>query len=346
MSEQKNIPTNIIVRMPNWIGDFVMALPILHDLREAYPQSTITAMLKHPLCELLRNDPNVNEIFCFTRPSGFMRRTENRNVIEKLKRGHYDLGILLTNSFSSAWWFFRGRVKRRLGFATNLRSLLLTDKVPPLPPFPKQHLVKTYKQLLTPLGITPSSTAPKLFLRKEDLEEARNELHLMGLPKNAKLIGINPGAAYGTAKCWLPERFRMLTKKIVSNPEHFVVFFGDEAHSPLIKEICRDIGPQVFNLAGHTSLGELTSFIGCCDVLLTNDSGPMHIADALGIPVVALFGSTDEELTGPYQKQGIIIHKHVPCSPCFKRHCPIDFKCMKQIETTEVYESILQLLER
>ncbi len=336
--------SNIIVRMPNWIGDLVMATPILADLREKFPSASITVMCKHSLCELLREDPSVDEVFCFTRPSGFLRRAENRSIIEKLKKGHYDLGVLLTHSFSSAWWFFRGGVKERLGYSGNLRKWLLTQSLK----FPKmtdhQHLVLTYKHLLTPLGIPVSDTPPQLFLKDEEIEEARKRLLTHGIGPQTTLIGINPGAAYGSAKCWLPDRFRAVAKKLIQNPDYHVIFLGDTSHSSLVKEICHDLGPKVINAAGTTSLRQLMALISCCRLLLTNDSGPMHIADALKTPVVALFGSTSEILTGPYQA-GTVIHKHVSCSPCFKRVCPIDFRCMKQIETDEVLTAIANVLK-
>ena len=123
-------PCNIIVRMPNWIGDLVMATPVLLDLRKAYPKARITAMCRTPLCDLLREDPEIDELFCFSKGSGFGRRSEKRNIIEKLRKGKYDLGILLTHSLSSAWWFWLGRVAKRLGYDCNGRKLLLTKSLP------------------------------------------------------------------------------------------------------------------------------------------------------------------------------------------------------------------------
>ena len=157
-------------------------------------------------------------------------------------------------------------------------------------------------------------------------------------------MGINPGATYGSAKCWLPERFREVAERLLKDLDVYLVFFGDLATSSLVKEICQGLPSRVVNLAGVTSLRQLTSLISLCDVLLTNDSGPMHIADALGTPIVALFGSTSEVVTGPYRSSGVVIHKHVDCSPCYQRTCPIDFRCMKRIEADEVYGAIQKVL--
>ena len=334
---------NIIVRMPNWIGDLVMATPVLTELRKAYPDATITAMCRTPLCDLLREDPEINELFCFSKASGFGRHNEKRNIIEKLRKGKYDLGILLTHSFSSAWWFWQGRVANRLGYECNGRRLLLTHSIPLHDRIQSQHLVTTYKLLLQSLGIPLSDAPPRLFLKEKEIEEARLLLQQHGVSKNQLIVGINPGATYGSAKCWLPERFRDVTQRLLRDKDIAIVYFGDLATATLVKEICQGLPSRVINLAGLTSLRELACLISLCDVLLTNDSGPMHIADAVGTSIVALFGSTNEIVTGPY-RHGKVIHKHVECSPCYQRTCPIDFRCMKRIEADEVYQEILTLL--
>ena len=336
---------NIIVRMPNWIGDMVMATPILSDLRKAYPNSRITAMCRSPICDLLKEDPEIDELFCFSKTSSFSRRSEKKNIIEKLRQGKYDLGILLTHSLSSAWWFWQGNVKTRLGYDCNGRRFFLSCAVPLPENVEKQHLVITYKNLLQPLGIPISGTAPRLFLSDKEVDSAKTLLKQHGITKETTLVGINPGATYGSAKCWLPERFRNVAQKLLSDPSVRIVFFGDQQTAPLVKQICGGLGPRVVNLAGLTSLREVAALINLCDVLLTNDSGPMHIADALETEIVALFGSTNEIVTGPYRK-GKVIHKHVECSPCYQRTCPIDFRCMKKIHADEVYEAILGKLKK
>lgn len=336
---------NIIVRMPNWIGDMVMATPILSDLRKAYPKAQITAMCRAPVCDLLKEDPEVDELFCFSKTSSFSRRSDKKDIVEKLKQGKYDLGILLTHSLSSAWWFWQGNVKTRLGYDCNGRRFLLSKAVPLPEKLEKQHLVVTYKMLLEPLGLPVSQTPPRLFLSKKEVESARTLLKQHGVSKENVVIGINPGATYGSAKCWLPERFREVAQKLLADDNVRIVFFGDQPTAPLVKAICQGLGPRVINLAGLTSLREVATLISLCDVLLTNDSGPMHIADALGTKIVALFGSTNEIVTGPYST-GKVIHKHVECSPCYQRTCPIDFRCMKQIQAEEVYQAILSMLKK
>jgi heptosyltransferase-2 len=164
----------------------------------------------------------------------------------------------------------------------------------------------------------------------------------MGYRTGCPLIGVNPGAAYGAAKCWPPERFRSLALQFLQDPDQFVLFFGDTQTASLVKDICAGLPGRVINLAGTTNLRELTCLIQRCDVLVTNDSGPMHIGVAMGTPIVALFGSTDEIATGPWGQKGAIINKYQSCSPCFKRTCPGDFRCMNRIEVDEVAQKALE----
>lgn len=339
-------PENIIVRMPNWLGDLVMATPVLTDLRNHWPKAKITAMCQGAVGDVLQEDPHLDEILKFKRPSGWIHRAEHGDIIQPLRQGRYDLGILLTNSFSSAWWFWRGHVKNRIGYATHLRSCLLDDAIP----FPvekdSQHLVKTYKMLLEPLGIPVSLTSPKLYVTEQEKLKVREWLDKVEIKPDDILVGINPGAAYGSAKCWLPDRFKKVTQQLLGNPHIKILFFGDKSGAPLVNDICAGLpAERVINLAGKTTLRELVAFIQACHIFLTNDSGPMHIASALGVPLLALFGSTSDVTTGPYEG-GMVIHKHVPCSPCYRRVCPIDFRCMKGIGVEEVYNDLQELISR
>lgn len=333
---------NILIRMPNWLGDMVMATPIIADLRKKWPQATITAMASKGLASLLVGNPHLNEIFTFSRPNEFLRREVRRDIISRLKQGKYDLGILLTNSFSSAVLLWKGEVKERIGFANEWRSLFLTKSVPMPKMKEKQHLVITYKKVLEPLGVKRTETAPELFVTSEERQAVRTLLSEYNIPKGNRLIGINPLAAFGDAKCWPPDRFRQLAETLASDKKTTILFFGDAQGMPKVKEICAGLPENVVNLAGMTSLRELVALIEACDLFITNDSGPMHIAAALKTPLLAIFGSTNEIATGPYQ-HGKIIHKHVSCSPCYLRKCPIDFRCMRKIDVEEVLKEVQNL---
>jgi heptosyltransferase-2 len=288
---------------------------------------------------VIQRDPHINDLLSFKRPKGWLNRQTSEDILFPLQKGDYDLGILLTNSLSSALWFWRGQVKNRIGYAAHCRSLLLDYPIH----FPEQrdtqHLVITYKMLLEPLGIPLSQTPPRLYVTPQEQQAAKEKLAEAEVHPNDLLIGINPGAAYGSAKCWLPERFKQLSLHLLDHPKVKIIFFGDQAGAPLVESICADLPSRVMNFAGKTTLRELMALIQTCHLFLTNDSGPMHVASALGIPLIALFGSTSDTTTGPYNG-GRVIHKHVPCSPCYRRECPIDFRCMTRIEVQEVYQEI------
>ena len=329
--------------MPNWIGDAVMAMPVLTELKNHFPEAKITALCQGVIGDLIKHDSRVHEIITFKKPSGFIAHLKRSPLIENLQKGHYDAGLLLTNSFSSAWMFYRGHVKNRIGFSGNLREWLLNFSIP----FPKNmestHLTLTYQKLLEPLGLRPSDTKPSLYVSDSEKKEALEFLHNLNVPKNAKLIGINPGAAFGSAKCWLPERFHDTAKSLLNDPKTWIILFGDQKGRPLTEEIAKGLGERVINLAGKTTVRELIVYISLLDVMLSNDSGPMHIASSLNVPVLALFGSTNDTKTGPLNRS-LVIHKHVECSPCYKRKCPIDFRCMTRIHTDEVVEGIRSLM--
>lgn len=335
----------ILIRVPNWIGDCVMATPVITDLKKAFPKAHITVMCLKSMASLFSCDQDVDAVLPFERPKGKHKRQLKHDIIKKLKEGNFDVGLLLTNSFSSAFWFWQAGIKERIGFAKDARSIFLTKSITHLPSWQSFHQVDVYKMLVNQFGITKSRTNPRLFCSAKEMQQAQLLLKNYGVGRSDALVGINATASYGDAKCWLPERFVEVARKLCDRPNTRVVFFGDPSAERFLGSLCSSLPDTVINLAGKTSLKDLVCLIKSCKVLLTNDSGPMHIAAATGSPIVALFGSTNEVLTGPYTKKASVIHKHVSCSPCYLRKCPIDFRCMKQIEVDEVYEKVIQWLE-
>lgn len=336
-------PKNIIVRMPNWIGDAVMAAPVLQDLKKHFPEAKLSLLCQGGAGQLFSHDPHVDEIILFKKPSRWIHHLQITPFIENLRKGAYDTGLLLTNSLSSAWWLYRGHVKPLLGFGGRGRNLMLDVALPYPKNMETQHLITTYKSLLKPLGVPLSDTKPKLYLLPQERAAIKESLRNQGVSDDSLLVGINPGAAFGSAKCWLPERFQEVSKELLKDPKVWILLFGDAKGRELTDKIASDLGPRVLNLAGKTNLRELMAYIAELNVLLTNDSGPMHIASALETPLVALFGSTNDTKTGPVNKS-LVIHKHVECSPCYKRECPIDFRCMTRIHSDEVVEGLKKYL--
>lgn len=327
-----------VIRMPNWLGDAVMGTPILEDIKTNLPQAKLTVLCHGGIKTLLEANPYIDDFIVFSQADK-REAAEKRRLFQTLKNEAFDAGILLTRSFSSAWWFVRGQVTCRIGFKDHFRTLLLTHPFDVPENEESEHQVLTYKRLLQPLGISQSTTKPKIYVSDLETKEAQKNLLDHGIDKSHTIIGINPGAAFGSAKCWLPERFKALTERLLRNPSVRVVYFGDNVSKPLVDGICSHFHNRVINLAGKTNLRSFVSYLSLCNCLVSNDSGPMHVAAALQTPLVAIFGSTNEVKTGPYQ-WGTVIHKHVACSPCYKRVCPIDFRCMKSISVDDVFDAI------
>jgi heptosyltransferase-2 len=334
---------NIIIRLPNWIGDFVMATPVLTDVRNRFPNARITIMGPHPVCSLLKYEKAVDAMICFT-DEGSSKRLPLYKIISLLRREKYDLGILLTNSFSSACWFWLGAIERRIGYALDWRSPLLTDRIEP--PDRKMHQVDYYKHLLRSIRIAGSETAPRLIINDDEKIESLSFLEKLGWRPGQPLFGIHSSAAYGSAKCWPPKRFRQLAIRLLEDPSAFCLFLGTIDNAAQIHSICANLSSRAINLAGRTHIRQLACLIDRCDVLITNDSGPMHMASALATPIVALFGSTDEIATGPWGQRQAVINKHVSCSPCFQRKCFFDLHCMNRIEVEEVFQKALKRKRR
>lgn len=323
-----------------------MAMPLLSSLRQAYPSSKITAMALRSQASLLYKHPDIDEVFQFDRINIFTRSSKKRNIIKKIIYGQYDLGIILPNSFSAAWLFWQGKVKRRIGYKGNLRSWLLTDSIRQSLQQSNHHMVISYQLLLSSLPVPFTFTAPSIYLESVEIKYARNCFRTYGIPEGAPILGINMGAAYGNAKCWPKEKFHLLAKKLIEDhPLLHIIFFGDHAIRTIVKEICTTLPKRAINFAGLTTLRELAAMISLCNGFITNDSGPMHIADAVSTSVVAIFGSTCRYRTGPYSG-GTIIHKETACSPCFSRTCPIDFRCMEKISVEEVYNACIGLIQK
>ena len=282
--------------MPNWVGDVVMALYALRGLREENPEVEI-----HIYCR-----PHLRPLF-----AGFQVRDLS---LSSLLKERYDEGIIFTNSFSSHWLFFIGRVQKRRAKHSFWAGIFGARRIL----WSGGHHTALYQAIA---GVSQLSEAP-LWQRKKATGPFR--------------IGINPGASYGSAKCWPPEYFRTLIRLILETmPRAEVRCFGSWEQRDLVASITEGFDARVQNQAGETSLGELIDEIAACHVFVTNDSGPMHIAAGLHLSLIALFGSTAPESTGPFPN-GIVLTEKVECSPCFKRTCPIDFRCMVRLTPEKV----------
>jgi heptosyltransferase-2 len=338
----------IMVRSTNWIGDGVMSLGALEALRARFPSSEIVLVSKPWVSELYHHLPSVDRQIIYNPdkehhgPLGFGR------LVQKLRTEGFDAAILLQNAFHAAWMAWCARIPVRIGYARDGRSSLLTDAVVPPPPAVYGHQSNYYLQLLFRAGLIEDydrGREHRLVVQEAEMEWARRHLARNGLGGPRVLVGINPGAFFGPAKRWLLARYAQVADRLIGALHADVLIFGSSAERPLAEEIARGMKHTPLILAGDTSLRQLIALLAQCRVVITNDSGPMHLAAAIGLPVIAVFGSTDERATGPIGPGARVVKRHVACSPCGLRECPIDFRCMTNVTVDDVYVAALGVVK-
>lgn len=338
-------PERILVKGVNWLGDAVMTLPLLAALRRRHPKARITVLTKPALADLYTLAPGADETVSqggdpnpLTSPRAWTR------LVGDLRRRRFDLALVLPGSFLSALTVRAAGARRRIGYAQEGRSLLLTDALPKRADLLRGHRVGFYLNLLAPLGNVPAAEAPALFVPAAPARAADEALARAGVSPGAACVGLNPGATYGAAKQWPPERFEAVGRALAADGARIIVF-GGPAEAALGTRIATAI-PGAFDFSGKTSIPLLAALLARCAVLVTNDTGPMHVAQAVGTPIVAVFGPTDPVTTPPYGDRHTIVRRPVACSPCLLRSCPIDHRCMVRIEPAEVLEATRAWLAR
>lgn len=355
----------ILIRGTNWLGDAVMTTPALMRLREKFPDAHIAILTPSKLADLWKNHPAIDQ----TIPIGPDETIFG--VAIKLRSEKFDVALVLPNSPRAALEVFLAGIPKRVGYARPWRNFLLTQTIPPRPEAVKMrkrskaeieelvskpaeikggapapaHQIHEYLHLAAALGANPEPLPPKLFITDAEIENARNKFGLRHVSN--VVYGMNPGAEYGPAKRWPLRSFIATAQKIQYQTNCVWILFGGTADANLANQIQSSLNNpdlMVCNAAGRTSLRELMALLKCCRALLTNDTGPMHVAAALDVPVVVPFGSTSPDLTGPFSLNGTrhsILRSNAPCSPCFLRECPIDFRCMNGISVEQAVEAVV-----
>ena len=327
----------ILIRAPNWIGDAVLAIPALTRIRDHFKESEISILGPDSILQLLKEN-KIADRWIPLKPS-YQGLGGKRRLIYDLKKMGFDLAILLQNAFEAAFITFLSSIPYRVGYKRDGRGFLLTHSVSPLPKSKKIHQLQYYLELLEPLvGVSSYWEKPFLQVTQQEKERGRHLLEKEGILENKSIIGMNVGAAYGSAKRWVPERFAQLGDRLIKETRSQIVFFGSSNEVSLVKTIQGKMAEPSFSLTGKTGIRELMGGISHCSLFITNDSGPMHIASALDIPVISIFGPTDDKTTSPVGNQTTIIKKEVECSPCLLRECPIDHRCMTSISVDEVFK--------
>lgn len=327
------VPERVVVRAPNWVGDVVLSLPALRDLRRSFPSSRLEVLARGWVGGLYRALPEVDGLL------------ESRGLRADAAtwRARADLAVLLPNSFGSALAPFAGRVPERWGYATDGRGPLLTRRCRVPDGVRGQSQVFYYRAMLAGVGLRVSA-APDAHLDCPDDWRAR-AAGLLG-PSEAGFVGLNPGAFYGGAKRWLPERFAEAGQELQRATGATLVLVGSAQERGLAEAVAARVAGPVRVLTGQTSLEELAGVLAQLRLLLTNDSGPMHLAAALGTPLVAVFGPTDWRETAPWGGRSALVREPVECAPCGLRECPIDHRCMTRVSAARVAAEGLELMRR
>jgi heptosyltransferase-2 len=343
--------SHILVRAPNWIGDAVMGTPALMDLRDAFPESKITLWARPTIAELLRGHPGIDEVFVYDHKGRHKGLLGKVALIRALRHRRFGMAILLQNAFEAAFLTFISGVPERWGYATDGRRLFLSRGINVPQQEGRVHQVEYFQRLIGDLTGVQTKRAPNLMVQEDEEQLVDEEFPSLARGSADEVIGVNPGSVYGTAKRWLPERFAEAADQIIENrqkalsPERVIkcVIVGGPGEEELGRTVGRHMNNPSIVLSGKTTIRQLLVIIKRCSLFLTNDTGPMHIAGTFGVPVVAIFGSTDPAHTAPAPNLSQIVRSSVRCSPCLLRHCPIDHRCMTNISVEDVYQAALKV---
>ncbi len=338
-TEARRSEVKILVRATNWVGDAVMAIPALEALRAREPRAEITIAARESITELYRGQAFADRLVSLGASKN--ARQENNMGCAAFGGERFNFGVALPNSFASAWFLVRAHAKERIGYARDGRRWLLTRPVskPRTGEIPA-HETYYYLELLRRAGWIeklPEVEQVRLRVDAEDIARAREKLRSLGAGEFA--VALAAGASYGAAKCWPAERYAAVANRLVDEMGASIVLLGMAGEREIGMRIAGAMRRPAIDLIGETSARELAPLLAACRLFLGNDSGAMHVAAAVGLPVVAVFGSTDPEGTAPLTLRRSLVRRPVSCSPCFLRYCPVDHRCMTRISVEDVFQA-------
>jgi heptosyltransferase-2 len=333
----------ILVRATNWVGDAVMAIPALAAIREAHPGDEIALLARPWVADLYGEQGYADRILTYENRGRHRGVWGRERLAAELRSERFDVAMLFQNAFDAAWLAWRAGIPIRIGYARDARSWLLTKPVT----VPKSgevpaHESYYYLELLRRAGWIdhlPTVERISLAVSGEARGRGRQTLLAAGARPNAAWIAFAPGAAYGSAKCWAPERYAALADRLIDTADADVILFGAPQENQMASRIVGAMRHRAINLVGKTSISELPGLLAVCREFIGNDSGAMHVAGAVGLPVVGIFGPTDPSGTSPVTPKFRLVREPVSCSPCFLRHCPIDHRCMTRISVDRVFDA-------
>ena len=337
------------MRATNWVGDAVMSIPALQLLRAHHPDAFIAILARPWVAQLYGRESFCDELIRYEAPRGWRGLGRKLALARELRARKFDCAILLPNAFEAALLVSLAGISVRIGYARDGRGALLTHSIArPRAGETPPHQRFYYLELLRRAGLIEDySASAAIRLGGASAAAAAGRKHFESAAVSLPVIGVSPGAASGGAKRWLPERFADAAVQVAREREAAVAVFGSREEQPIceiVRERVGAAGIRCFNFAGATSLGAFIELAAACEIFLTNDSGPMHIASALGIPTVAVFGATNEYATGPTGEASLVVREGVECSPCLLRECPIDHRCMTRVSSERVAQSALNLV--
>ena len=338
----------LLIRATNWVGDAIMALPALRLVRERFPEAHIAILALPYVAQIYDRQGIADELMVYDRKGEHSGLRGRSRLAAALRAKKFDTALLLQNAFDAAWIAWRGGIPERIGYDRDARGLLLTQAIP----VPKRgeipaHEKYYYLELLRRAGwLDKLPEIPEISLRvaDEDSQRAEGKLRSLGVRAGALRIAVAAGASYGSAKCWPPERFAEALNQMRRERDADVILFGTPAEAVVAAAIAGALGQPALDLTGKTLIGELPALLKCCSVFLGNDSGAMHVAAAVGLPVVAVFGPTDPDGTAPVTRRCTVVQQKPYCSPCFLRCCPPDHRCMTAISPGRVGDSLRSVL--
>ena len=343
MSGVRRAPVNrLLIRSVNWLGDAIMTTPAIDVIRRNFPQAEITLLANPLVSQLFQHFPALDRIITFDRSGTHGGVLGRLRLAGELRKEHFDAAIIFPNSFDSAFVPWLAGIPRRLGKNSDGRGLLLTERVSPRKLKAGGHEVDNYLELLRSFGLQGQASKPHLTTTVVEQQAAAARFSEAGISPDDFLLGINPGATFGSAKRWYPDRFAEAARRLSAAWGAKVVIFGGPGETDIAGEI-EQLLPGSLNLAGKTDVRQLMALIQRCNFFITNDSGPMHIAAAFDVPLVAVFGSTDHSGTAPCSAHARIVRRDIPCAPCKLRECPTDHKCMTAVTADDVVQAALQV---
>lgn len=335
----------ILIRGTNWIGDVVMTLPAIAAIRKTWPRARISVLAKPWVAEVYRLSPDVDEIIVFQEPGRHAGIIGKWRLAGELRQCRFDCAILLQNAIEAAIVARLAGVPLRAGYNSDGRGWILTHSVRRTKEIRRVHQLDYYIEMVRALGCEPAGRDVRLRPGRDYDDLAGTLLTRFGIAENRLLIGIAPGAAYGPAKKWFPDRFAAVADCLSNESGAQTILFGSAGDRESTAAVQRNARHPLIDIAGKTNLKEAISLISRCALFISNDSGLMHVAGALGVPTIAVFGSTNPAATSPVGDRSVVIHHDVPCGPCLKPVCPTDFCCMEMIGVEEVTAAARKLLD-